>query len=89
MYISLTMHDKPEYSYNKNRKTFVFIGAVALQSAFFGQGSGSIWLDDVSCLGQESSLLSCSSNEIGVENCGHGEDASVRCSGTIMSVFKI
>ena len=49
-------------------------------SAYFGQGTGPIWLDDLSCSGSELTLLQCSHNGLGNHNCGHGEDASVRCS---------
>ena len=51
----------------------------AYQSAHYGQGTGQIWLDDVNCLGDESSLFSCTHGGVGNHNCGHGEDASVRC----------
>ena len=53
----------------------------AYQSAHYGQGTGQIWLDDVNCLGNESSLFSCRHGGVGSHNCGHGEDASVRCKG--------
>ena len=50
--------------------------------ATFGQGSGPIYLDRVSCTGRESSLLDCqyNQNEIGnLRSCSHYEDAGVRC----------
>ncbi|XP_068736596.1 uncharacterized protein [Montipora capricornis] len=49
-------------------------------SAQYGQGSGNIWLDDVSCQGGEASLSSCSHWGWGNHNCGHSEDASVICA---------
>ncbi|XP_014001229.1 deleted in malignant brain tumors 1 protein isoform X1 [Salmo salar] len=51
----------------------------APQQAHFGEGSGSILLDDVACMGSEGSLLECNSGGIGNHNCGHDEDASVTC----------
>ena len=52
----------------------------APHSARFGQGSGKIWLDDVQCQGNESSIGNCRHRPWSENNCGHHEDASVICS---------
>jgi deleted-in-malignant-brain-tumors protein 1 len=54
-------------------------GATARCCAGFGQGTGSIILDNVQCTGSELTLLSCTANPIGTHNCAHSEDAGVTC----------
>ena len=51
--------------------------------AHFGQGSGPILLDNVQCEGSEQSVFSCPHRGIGNENCGHHEDAGIRCKNII------
>ncbi|XP_071955475.1 scavenger receptor cysteine-rich domain-containing protein DMBT1-like [Antedon mediterranea] len=59
----------------------------AFSGAHFGQGSGPILLDDVACVGTEIGLYQCPSNRIGEHNCGHSEDAGVRCSRSFLETL--
>ena len=53
----------------------------AIGSAGFGQGSGPILLDNVTCTGGELTLAKCRHLGVGiVRSCNHYEDAGVRCS---------
>ena len=65
------------------------VATAAKSSAYFGEGSGDIWLSDVNCTGTESNLLECDYRGWGVDrggitadgsSCKHKEDASVVCS---------
>lgn len=53
--------------------------AVGLGNAHFGQGTGPIFLDDVTCTGNEDSITTCSFAGYGQSDCDHTEDASVIC----------
>ncbi|XP_014458569.1 deleted in malignant brain tumors 1 protein [Alligator mississippiensis] len=51
----------------------------------YGQGSDPIWLDEVNCTGTEAALFKCKASPWGKNNCNHGEDAGVVCSGLPLS----
>ena len=61
--------------------TFILstIAPIATYEAEFGQGVGQIWLDDLQCNGNESSLHLCPHRDEGIHNCQHSEDAGVIC----------
>ena len=61
-------------------KSLGYPGALeAKHSAFFGNGTGMIWLDEVRCKGDESDLSECAYNN--VTNCKHSDAAGVVCKG--------
>lgn len=66
---------------------------LALRSAAYGQGTGTIWLDDVECTGNEKSLSQCGHKGWGIGNCDHSKDASVICmakgNGHLKLQFKL
>ena len=56
-------------------------GGTAFSRAEFGEGNGTIWMDEVGCSGSESKLKDCTFNNggWGDHDCQHAEDASVSC----------
>ena len=57
-------------------------GGTPYTNAFFGAGTGPIYLDDVACTSSDSQLLECSSRPVLTHNCDHHADAGVGCEGT-------
>ena len=60
---------------------FYVTGGIPYNNAFFGAGTGPIYLDDVACTSSASQLLECSSRPILRHNCTHLADAGVGCEG--------
>lgn len=51
-----------------------------LHTSLIGPGEGPIWLDEVSCIGNETSIANCAHNDWGDDNCVHSEDVAVWCA---------
>ena len=64
-------------------------GAVSFTGATFGSGSifAPIFLDNVFCNGNESNLLNCRRNPVGVHDCRHSQDVSVDCLGRSQGII--
>ena len=64
-------------------------GTTTLQS-HFGSGTGPVWLNQLSCMGNESKLSQCIHSGAGIiGNCSHAQDVGVQCSphGTYVHSF--
>ena len=64
------------------------LGSVAITSGFTN-GVGIIWLDDVRCVGTETRLIDCPASALGTHNCGHIEDAGVRCAACTQGAIRL
>lgn len=56
------------------------------RKAYFGKGSGPIFLDNVSCYGHEVDIAQCRHRGFNINNCGHNEDVGVVCSAVTASL---
>ncbi len=57
-----------------------YTSGAALARAPFGQGVGTVWMDNVACNGTETRIQDCGHNGWGVHDCSHSEDVGIRCS---------
>ena len=56
-------------------------------NAQYGMGTGPIWLDEVSCNGNEVTIVDCIHNGWNSHDCSHGEDAGVICGKCLISPY--
>ena len=60
----------------------------ARSSAYYGQGSGTIKMTNVQCLGSETKLQHCKSSQWNsyTHNCNHSQDAGVECGNILVKL---
>ena len=61
----------------------------AYGSAYFGPGTGPIWLDNLQCTDTESRLEDCPNKGWRVNDCTHDNDAGVECFAGKLNVHTI
>ena len=61
----------------------------AYVEAYFGEGQGEIYIENVQCNGSESTLEDCPASEVSVHDCTHSEDAGVRCQGMCVQMLDL
>ena len=52
----------------------------ARRNAFYGQGSGHVWLRNLNCTGTELTVDDCSHNGWRIQDCSNRRDAGVQCA---------
>ena len=61
-------------------KMFGYQYGITVSQAHFGRGSGSIFMDDLNCIGNEMSIFDCPFGGWSRHNCDHYKDAAVYCT---------
>lgn len=60
-------------------KMLGYSGSDVISNTLTVDGTGPIFLDDLACSGNETSLLYCNHRGWASHNCGHSEDVGVSC----------
>ena len=54
--------------------------ALPVSGGGFGPGSGTIWFDNLHCVGNETTILQCQTKAAGDNDCTHSEDVGIICT---------
>ena len=55
----------------------------ARDNAYYGQGSGQIWLSNLTCITTELNIEDCLHDGWEIDQCSHTEDAGLKCAATM------
>nr|KAG5712123.1 hypothetical protein BaRGS_020849 [Batillaria attramentaria] len=55
----------------------------------YGQGTGTIWLENVNCSGGESTVFTCPHNGLAVYDCGHSQDVGIDCQPVVATTGNV
>ena len=64
-------------------KLYCHVGANSIIRgvSHFGDPPDPIFLDNLACIGTESSLMTCPRSDLGLHRCDHAQDVGVECYG--------
>lgn len=65
------------------------LGAIGFPGPKYGAGTGTIFLDNVVCMGSETLLISCSYTTDVSASCNHIDDVGVRCQGYTLNAVHL
>lgn len=60
---------------------------MAFVGAYFGEGTGPVFLDNLGCSGLEKHLDSCTSSGLFSTSCRHSKDVGVACLSKFIDMF--
>ena len=60
-------------------------GAIYHRYAYYGRGTGPIFMSNVRCTGRETGLNQCSYSTSSIRYCTHYRDVGVECPGELFS----
>ena len=70
---------------NTNACGYLLLGTIAFRDAFYGEGTGPIFLERYDCDEDDTRFLDCAERPIGDHTCDHSNDAGVKCIGEMIS----
>lgn len=64
----------------------LYTGSLVFTGAAFGSGDGPVFIESLTCEGNEMSILDCREINLRRQSCTHARDVSVKCIGKIIMI---